>query len=375
MIRKIWVRIAVVLAIAIIPITFLQFKLESDAINLVFGMASETGIRGTMDGILVFMRDQARQFPNQEAEMIQRFNKTMETKRAIEEFFLVQSSVLHEIWVQTISMTLGVMGFCLLLSFGVARGIVRKVESLLKEKETTAARLREVAVLENWQTLARTLVHELRAPITPIKLVATDIEFKYESMSPEAYSQYLKTSQALVREQVQTIETMIQGFMAFGRLPPPVKASTCWHEFIEDFVAIYGLSWGPEVHVSQKYNGDLKANILVDQKLLRDLLFNLCKNAAEANQGKTDICLASSFVGNSLQVLIQNSGKPIAPQVRTTLFEPYVSTHSGNGGNNLGLGLTISRKIALDHQGELRLGPHQNEGVTFILELPLTPSN
>jgi nitrogen fixation/metabolism regulation signal transduction histidine kinase len=260
----------------------------------------------------------------------------------------------------------------LLGSLLISRGIVARVSRLMEEQQRAAAKLRDLSALKNWQAVARVLVHELKAPVTPIKLIATDLERKYNSLTPEAFGRYVEDAQKLLAEQVVAIETMIEGFTRFGRLPAPNRRRTNLADFLRDFSSNYGEAFGPGVRLSVT---SMAHDMLVDMdaKLMRDLLFNLCKNAGEANHGDTEITMAMtiSTTGSGASVEVRNTGAIISEELQDSVFEPYVSTKHDLEKSNMGLGLTIAKKIALDHGGDLILVRDKTfAGTIFRMDLP-----
>jgi len=368
MIREIWLRIAALLALAVLPIMILQLKLQQDSITLVYDLAEKTDIRPTLDAFLTQLRDDAKMVPEKEATFKQRFLDASITKRSLEEFFLAQSSIDRDIRSQTIWITCIVLSLSLLGSVWISRGIVSRVQKLIVEKEKASAKLRDLAALRNWQDVAKILVHELRAPITPIKLVTTDLAYKYNSLDRDKFSRYLIDAQTLVNEQVEAIEAMIEGFTVFGKLPDPELQKVSLRDFLIDFNAIFGTSFGDGVTLTiESFTSPIEVNL--DTKLMRDLIFNLCKNASEANGGVTAIYIRGEVTSEGVLLRIHNTGISIPDSIRKTLFDPYVSTKTGPERTNMGLGLAIARKIAFDHGGDLTLAD-VDSGVTFELLLP-----
>lgn len=366
MIRQIWFRLIALLILAVAPVILLQLKLQEDSIALVYDLAERTGIRKNLDEALDHLRDDAKRDPEREGEIREKFREISESKKSLESFFLAQDSIYRNIRHQTLAFGLIVLIASLLGSLLISRGIVKRAQSLIHEREKAAAKLRDLNSLQNWQNVAKTLVHELRAPMTPIKLVASDLDFKRQSLSPERFDRYLIDAQKLMSEQIEAIETMIEGFTLFGKLPLPQFQKASLHSFLKSFVETYGQAFGQEVRLhlelaSPDHERDM------DAKLMRDLFYNLCKNAAEANDGKTTIEIRYERREDSDRILVHNSGISIPGAVAKTLFDPYVSTKNGS---NLGLGLAIARKIALDHKGDLSL-LETRSGVTFLFDLPL----
>jgi signal transduction histidine kinase len=104
-----------------------------------------------------------------------------------------------------------------------------------------------------------------------------------------------------------------------------------------------------------------------DPHLLRQVLVNLCRNAAEAG-GVGSIVMTCGNNGDGPFVEVSDDGPGVPPELRQRLFEPYVSQK--RDGRGLGLGLAISRKILLDLGGDLILVDDAGPGARFRLCLP-----
>ena len=99
--------------------------------------------------------------------------------------------------------------------------------------------------------------------------------------------------------------------------------------------------------------------------MIRRVLVNLCSNSAAA--GSTAIRIAVQRVRDTVHVIVADDGAGISPKIRARLFEPYTTTRKI--GEGMGLGLAISRKILLDHGGDLE-SIDAERGATFRLVLP-----
>ncbi|MCP4560794.1 MAG: two-component sensor histidine kinase, partial [Bosea sp.] len=106
--------------------------------------------------------------------------------------------------------------------------------------------------------------------------------------------------------------------------------------------------------------------------MLRQVLVNLCDNSSLAlgdRRGRLELGLGSDAEGPFVEV--SDDGPGIADEVRSRLFEPYTTTRTI--GHGMGLGLAISKKIMLDHDGDLELLRTSEDGTTFRLTLPPCP--
>jgi two-component system nitrogen regulation sensor histidine kinase NtrY len=264
-----------------------------------------------------------------------------------------------------------VFGIFLALSFLISRYLVLSFQKLLEQLQVQSSRLEKLSSIESWQKIARVLVHELRAPITPIKLVATDIERKHQMLNPSQFEFYLHEGAKLIQNEIQSIEKLMENFTQFAKLPEVNRTTTSLLQTLHQFVTHY--SGYNDGQVSLQLNAiDIeKDNFFLDAGALKHLFFNLLKNAAEANPSipvKIDFTLKQGDQKTWIQV--RNSGNKIPDEIANKIFDLHVSTKKGMDTPNLGIGLTIARKIALDHQGDLYLLSNTEDGVIFELELP-----
>jgi two-component system, NtrC family, sensor kinase len=107
--------------------------------------------------------------------------------------------------------------------------------------------------------------------------------------------------------------------------------------------------------------------ISADRDLLRQVLVNLVTNSAHATSGHGTVTLTVSRAGERVFIDVSDTGGGIAPSIQLRVFEPYVTTRKI--GDGMGLGLAISRKILLDHGGDLTLLASSPAGSTFRLTL------
>jgi two-component system nitrogen regulation sensor histidine kinase NtrY len=218
-----------------------------------------------------------------------------------------------------------------------------------------------------WQEVARRIAHEIKNPLTPIKLSAQRLEKKFaKSIGDPAFTQ---STQMIVR-QVEQLLAMVQEFSAFAKLPDislrrgrlyPILREVS-HIFSESFPSI---AWdtvmpepGPELDM--------------DGSALHRAFLNLLINAAEALEKTPDprvfiragidpeLKLARVEVGD-------NGPDILSGAERERLFEPYFSRKKGG----TGLGLTIVRTIITAHQGYVRASRLENGGTLITVELPL----
>jgi signal transduction histidine kinase len=102
---------------------------------------------------------------------------------------------------------------------------------------------------------------------------------------------------------------------------------------------------------------------------INQIFINLIVNALQAIEGTGTIRIRTRRAGDRVRVEIQDSGPGMAPETQARLFTPGFTTKPA--GQGTGLGLTICKRIARDHDGEITVASRVGEGTTFTLTLPV----
>ena len=105
----------------------------------------------------------------------------------------------------------------------------------------------------------------------------------------------------------------------------------------------------------------------LDEGLLRQVLENLVRNAAEAIDGDGLVRIETDVVDRFLLIRVKDNGAGIAPEIQPKLFEPFFTTKA----HGTGLGLATSQQIMFEHNGHLLVESQPGKGSTFTTLLPL----
>ena len=108
--------------------------------------------------------------------------------------------------------------------------------------------------------------------------------------------------------------------------------------------------------------------VVGDASDLRQVLFNLMKNALDESPSGGSIDVSMVPVDDQVHVIVEDQGKGIDPGLGDRIFEPFVTTKEPGMGT--GLGLAISHRIVTDHGGSLRAENREGGGARFVLGLP-----
>jgi signal transduction histidine kinase len=240
---------------------------------------------------------------------------------------------------------------------------------MAKDLDETRQRLVLSEKMQSWQNVARKVAHEIKNPLTPISLVAAELQ-KRAAQMPDAASRGLLTEAGRVlHEETQSLDRMVREFSAFARLPDPELAAGDLLELVRDFVSRNQAATGPELVVVASRE---RFPVIMDRGMLTQILHNLVNNARLAKApARVSIRFELDLADGTCALHVRDDGPGVPATLRATLFDAYVTSRStGDGEKGMGLGLTISRKIASDHGGALVLATTGPEGTCFRLTLP-----
>ena len=256
------------------------------------------------------------------------------------------------------------------LAVGVGgRDVVGRIATMIEETSRVMARDRQrLAALQNlssWQEAARRQAHEMRTPLTGARLELARLHDLLEATAP-GREEAMRQAARGVEQELERLHRLAAEFSSFARLPSPRLERVDVAALLGEFVATYGGAW-PGVEVRLGLAGPAWA--AVDRDMLRQVLVNLCDNSTRAVAGRPGtIELDVGAVNDMVTVKVSDNGPGVDPAVRDRLFEPYATTRGL--GEGMGLGLAISKKILLDHGGDLELADSSPRGTTFRITLP-----
>jgi two-component system nitrogen regulation sensor histidine kinase NtrY len=218
-----------------------------------------------------------------------------------------------------------------------------------------------------WKEVARRVAHEIKNPLTPIKLSAERIRKRHPELL-EAQGGVLDECTRTIIEQVDHLQEMVNEFQRFARMPEPQKNPQNINQIVREVVALYKESH-PQVEMEMDLASDLP-KVPADKEQMQRVLINLITNAIAIlppDGGKIQLRTAFNKALRVVRLEVADNGPGIPPSSKSKLFEPYFSTKEGG----MGLGLTIVRSIVSDHGGYIRVVDNEPKGTRFVVELPL----
>ncbi|MCT4535185.1 ATP-binding protein [Halodesulfovibrio sp.] len=217
-----------------------------------------------------------------------------------------------------------------------------------------------------WREVARRIAHEIKNPLTPIKLSAQRLQRKYGKQIEEpAFSQCTN----LIVKEVEELQNMVQEFSAFAKLPEVMLAPGEIDPLLQELVTLYKNS---HTKISWNYQrlNDIPI-IQMDSSALKRVFMNIMSNAAEILSGNDNatvtVTLEHKQARGLVRIDVEDNGPGLTQEERSRLFEPYFSHKKGG----TGLGLTIVKSIISDHRGYVRANSPEHGGTIVTVELPV----
>lgn len=250
------------------------------------------------------------------------------------------------------------------------RDVLGRIAAMIEETSRIMARdRRRLASLENlsrWQEATRRHAHEMRTPLTAARLEISRLQQLLADEEPPPPEE-VRRAAGSVGEDIERLSRFARQLTSFARLPQPRLEVHDLAKVAGEFASTFGSAW-PNLTLRLEAPPE-KIEAAVDREMLRQVLVNLCDNSSLAlGDRRGTVALRPGETARDVFLDVSDEGPGVAPEIRPRIFEPYVT--SRRPGEGMGLGLAISRKILLDHGGDLELVESLETGTTFRLLLP-----
>jgi len=239
---------------------------------------------------------------------------------------------------------------------------------LVFDDATEQARAQRVAA---WREVARRIAHEIKNPITPIKLSAQRLLRRYESKFEGDDKTVFQSCIETILTQVDSLRDLVNEFSKFSRLPAIHLASVQINDIILDVSSLYSMSYPSIEFDTSALKADLPP-VMIDKEQMNRAIVNIVSNSVAAVQQSDDAgkIIFKSMVLEHLNVVrveIIDNGCGISSNEMDRVFQPYYSTKE----EGTGLGLPIVSQIISDHGGYIRLVANEPRGTKVVIDIPL----
>ena len=257
-----------------------------------------------------------------------------------------------------------------LTSSGELKALIDTFNRMTDDLKAATDKLVASERIAAWQEVARRLAHEIKNPLTPIRMsLETLMAASERGQTDERFKGLFKESATAVLEEVDRLKRIVDEFSQFARLPRPTLAPLDLGEAVQQVMSLYA----PHGALSYETQAAKGVRVLGDRDQLTQVLVNLVKNAEEAMLEKGGRVLVR-VRGTDAEAIVEVSdqGPGLPAELKARIFEPYVTTKA----QGTGLGLAIASRICQEHDGRLEADDASGGGAVFRLTLPrLTPAS
>lgn len=238
----------------------------------------------------------------------------------------------------------------------------RMLINLEKSKESLAQNEKEMA----WREMAKQVAHEIKNPLTPMKLTLQQLQRALADQSEENAARTDKPIKTVLY-QIDTLSDIATSFSAFAKMPIPVNQKTDLTAVVKNAVQLFK----EKCTIKSDFPED-QLIVFADEKLLGRILNNIILNGIQSvKEDKTpEIFVELSHTHDRAIIMITDNGSGISEENQSKVFVPNFSTKTSGSG----LGLAIAKRGIEHAGGSIRFTTDEGVGTTFIIELPLIHS-
>lgn len=215
-----------------------------------------------------------------------------------------------------------------------------------------------------WQDIARRIAHEIKNPLTPIKLSAERILKKWDRKGEDLDVTIKKATSTIIRE-VEDLRMLVDEFTKFGKMPELKIEQVSIRDILSEVIDLYDDYHNVRISIDIP---DTVPQLSLDPEQIKRVIINLFDNAINAMNGRGEINVTGTYNDSEDKVVMEitDTGKGIGEKDMDKLFLPYFSTKK----DGTGLGLAISHMIISKHGGTISASNNTPRGARFTLQFP-----
>ncbi len=238
----------------------------------------------------------------------------------------------------------------------------RMIDELVQSAELLARSERESA----WREMARQVAHEIKNPLTPMKLSVQYLERTWVNKSTDWETRLAKFTKTMI-EQIDTLSAIATEFSDFAKMPLTKKEDTNLEEVIQNTIILFKNY--ANINISLTLPGEGQFIVYADKEQLLRAFNNLLKNSIQAIGDKPGGLIEINMVrsNQNCEIKISDNGGGIPSELKDKIFSPNFTTKSGG----MGLGLAIVKSVFINSGGDISYISREGDGTTFIIDLPL----
>lgn len=239
--------------------------------------------------------------------------------------------------------------------------LVDSYNKMIDELEESAVKLAQSEREQAWREMAKQVAHEIKNPLTPMRLSVQSFERKFDVDDPNIKEKLAEYSQTLI-QQIDVMSSIASAFSDFAKMPTQKKEDLDVVSVVRLAIDIFQEKY---IHFTAK---SPKILALLDKTQLIRIITNVVKNAIQAveNEENPLVEVVVSEENDHVKIVVSDNGKGINENVTHLIFEPKFTTKS----SGMGLGLPMIKNIIEAYKGSISFSSKEGIGTNFTIILP-----
>ena len=241
--------------------------------------------------------------------------------------------------------------------------LIKAYNAMVDELEESALKLAQSEREEAWQEMAKQVAHEIKNPLTPMRLTVQSFQRKFDPSDPNLKQKINDYSETLI-QQIDTMSSVASAFSNFASMPAQQNETLNVVDVVELTLDIFNEEY---IHFEAEEEEIISK---IDRTQLIRIITNLVKNAIQSipeNQENKSILVTIKKEKNNVLITVADNGIGIAAEDFNRIFEPKFTTKT----SGMGLGLGIIKNIIENYKGTITFESQKGKGTTFTVSLPI----
>jgi len=238
------------------------------------------------------------------------------------------------------------------------------IDQIDKEKQLLETELQQSERLKTVSTLAAGMAHEIKNPLSSIKVFVEYIDSKYQD--PEFRAEFKK----IVPQEIDKISSIINQLLSYSKTDRICLKTCNMHSILSYVLNLYKNQLSKYGIKLQKSYGSTSPNVRCDENQLKQAFINIVLNSIEAMPKGGNLTIQTRDVGNNIEISTQDTGAGIQKDKIKRLFDPFYTTKD----KGTGLGLFVAYQIIHKNHGRIKVGSIPGKGVRVVVKFPRNTS-
>lgn len=243
--------------------------------------------------------------------------------------------------------------------------LIKEYNKMIYQLEESAEKLARSERESAWREMAKQVAHEIKNPLTPMKLSVQHLERTWKE-TPQEFEQRLKKFTQTLVEQIDTLSHIANEFSDFAKMPRPQSQPLNILNVAQQSIDFFKTTTPTHFILNNKAQ---KTIVLADKDQMIRVFNNLIKNAIQAieheDEGLIEIMISEK--SSNLLIAISDNGNGISDELKEKIFQPNFTTKT----SGMGLGLAMVKNIIRSHGGDIWFESELQKGTTFYFTLPI----